>query len=204
MTRAAALCLLLALAGCIGRAGPVEEYLRVGAGGDACAGAASAAGPRSLVGLKTFKATDALDRQAVMLATGRVMAPSLRWYWEAAPARLFEHALHGALACSGRLAPVWPVRSGTEAAMTVAGQVTDFAVETKSMTLRASLDLQAFGPDGSTQLGAKRFAVSAKIAALDAASIAEGGHGALEGLSAEAAAWLETLVSARAAKAGKR
>lgn len=203
MTRAAALIVLLVLAGCIGKAGPVEEYLRVSAGGDGCPEAARPAGPRALVGVKTFKATDALERQAVMLATGRVMSASLRWYWEAAPARLFEHSLYGALACSARLSPVWPVRSGTEAAMTVTGQVTEYEVETQSKTLRAALDLQAFGADGAHQLGAKRFAVSVPIAALDAGSIADGGHRALTDLSAKAAAWLETLAPVTSGKDGK-
>lgn len=202
MMRALYLLVLLALAGCIGKAGPAEEFLRVGAGGS-CPEAAPMSVPRALVGVKTFRATDALDRQAVMLATGRVMSASHRWYWEAAPARLFEHSLHGTLACSDRLAPVWPVRAGTETAITVAGQVTEFEVETKSMTLKAALDLQAFGADGARQLGTKRFSATVPVAALEAGAIAEGGHRALKDLSDQAAAWLETLAPALAGKAGK-
>jgi len=208
----------LGLGGCLGRSGPAEEYLRV-SGGD-CAQVDSSIsttpakaftpGPvittsesakaRRVVAVGKVKATDSLDRQAVMLASGRVMSPSLRWYWEAPPGQLFQQALVGALNCRPGLAAVWPVRSNTEAACRLTGTVTGFEVQRESMRLEASVDIQVWNGEGTTLVAKRTFSAGVPVAFLDAQSIAEAASKVLAGLGAEASDWVDDVMGKESGK----
>jgi len=189
----------LSLAGCIGKGGPVEEYLRVSADPARCERQA-AGGERVAVGIKRLRVADALDRQSVMTARGRVMTPSLRWYWEASPGRLAEQALAAAINCSGSLAAVLPVRYSSDTPVVVTGTVTDFQVQERTMTLDAAVELQAWDRDGKSLSNSGKLAASVPVVALDAAAIADGGARALDELSSKAVSWLERTASRNAGK----
>lgn len=197
LTTAALLALALAasafLGGCLGKPGPVEEYLRVGGGDTACAQEMPAGKARVAVALRQVKSADALDRQAVMLARGRVMSPSLRWYWEASPCRLAEQSLVRAVNCTPGLAAIWPVRSTTEAPLSMSVTLTSFEMQEQPPVMNAGMDCQVWDGSGAKLLAARTFSVQVPARALDAQSIAEAGSAALSGLSGEAARWVASL-----------
>lgn len=200
LTTAASLALALAtsaiLGGCLGKPGPVEEYLRVGGGDTACTQDVQdirAGKARVAVALRQVKSADALDRQAVMLARGRVMSPSLRWYWEASPCRLAEQALVRAVNCTPGLSAIWPVRSTTEAPLSMTVTLTAFEVQEQPAVMNAAMDCQVWDGAGTRLLAARTFSVQVPARALDAQAIAEAGSAALSGLSGEAARWVASL-----------
>ena len=181
------------LGGCLGKPGPVEEYLRVGGGDAACAQEMLTGKARVAVALRQVKSADALDRQAVMLARGRVMSPSLRWYWEASPCRLAEQALVRAVNCTPGLAAIWPVRSTTEAPLSMTVTLTAFEVQEQPPVMNAAMDCQIWDGSGTKMLAARTFSAQVPARALDAQAIAEAGSKALSGLSGEAAQWVASL-----------
>lgn len=200
ITTAASLALALAasafLGGCLGKPGPVEEYLRVGGGDTSCAQGvqdARTGKARVAVALRQVKSADALDRQAVMLARGRVMSPSLRWYWEASPCRLAEQDLVRAVNCTPGLAAIWPVRSTTEAPLSMSVTLTSFEVQEQPPVMNAAMDCQVWDGSGTKLLAAQSFSVQVPARALDAQAIAEAGSAALSGLSGDAARWVASL-----------
>lgn len=192
------------LGGCLGKPGPVEEYLRVGGGDTGCTQDVQdtrAGKSRVAVALRQVKSADALDRQAVMLARGRVMSPSLRWYWEASPCRLAEQALVRAVNCTPGLAAIWPVRSTTEAPLSMTVSLTAFEVQEQPAVMNAAMDCQVWDGSGTKLLVARTFSVQVPARALDAQSIAEAGSRALSGLSSEAAQWVASLSMPRVPEA---
>ncbi|KAF0233369.1 MAG: hypothetical protein FD177_1762 [Desulfovibrionaceae bacterium] len=195
LTTAASLILAASafLGGCLGKPGPVEEYLRVGGGDAACSQDTQTGKVRLAVALRQVKSADALDRQAVMLARGRVMSPSLRWYWEASPCRLAEQALVRAVNCTPGLAAIWPVRSSTEAPLSMAVTLTAFEVQEQPTVMNAAMDCQIWDGSGTKLLAARTFSAQVPAQALDAQAIAEAGSKALSGLSGEAAQWVASL-----------
>lgn len=195
LTMAASLILAASafLGGCLGKPGPVEEYLRVGGGDAACTQEMQTGKARVAVGLRQVKSADALDRQAVMLARGRVMSPSLRWYWEASPCRLAEQALVRAVNCTPGLAAIWPVRSTTEAPMSMSVTLTAFEVQEQPPVMNAAMDCQIWDESGAKLLAARTFSAKVPARALDAQAIAEAGSRALSGLSGDVAQWVASL-----------
>jgi ABC-type uncharacterized transport system auxiliary subunit len=187
------------MGGCLGKPGPVEEYLRVGGGDAACSQdiqSGQTGKARVAVALRQVKSADALDRQAVMLARGRVMSPSLRWYWEASPCRLAEQALVRAVNCTPGLAAIWPVRSATEAPLSMTVNLTAFEVQEQPPVMNAAMDCQIWDGAGTKLLAARTFSAQVPAQGLNAQSIAEAGSRALSGLSGEAAQWVASLSKA--------
>lgn len=192
-TAIALLTLAGCLGGCLGKAPPVEEYLSVRpAGEQPCARPASPGSNRVTVALKPFKAMDALDRQAVLMGQGRIMRPSMAWYWEASPASLVDQALVRVLACSRAAAPVWPMRSTTRADVVLTGMVSAFWVDTGSKLLHAEIRAQLWDDKQVRVLATREFSAQANVASLEAQAVAEAGSKALSQIAAEVAAWLET------------
>ena len=183
---------LAAVGGCIGKAGYAEEYLRVLGSAGECREQlpAGALGVAKVVGIRQIKASEGFDRQAVMLGKGRVLTASQRWFWEAAPARLVEQSLIRALNCSPGLAAAWPMRSGTQAALSVSGVVNSFTVQADSMNLEALFDCQLWDGPGTTLLAARSFSARVPVAGLDGQSIAAAASAATEAISGEAALWI--------------
>ena len=198
---------LFCFSGCLGKAGPVEEYLRVGGGESACAGAGqpqeqaggavpgAAAKTRALIAVGKVKTSESLDRQAVMLATGRVLTPSSRWYWEASPGRLLEEALTRALNCSSAVAAVRPVHASAEADFLLTGYVVEFEVRRDEKLLTASVDIQVWDREGERMIASRAFATTESLSSIDAPSIADAGARALDGLGAETAGWVEGVTA---------
>ncbi|WP_243310827.1 ABC-type transport auxiliary lipoprotein family protein [Fundidesulfovibrio agrisoli] len=198
------LVLLAALSGCMGKPGPAEQYLRVLGPEPDCARASqpqAGAARMPVLAVRPFKALDALDRQGVMIAEGKVMQASQRWYWEASPGRLVEQSVVRA-ACGEGLAAAWPVRSTTEASVWVSGLVSDFSVHTREMRVVLSVECQLWDASGGVALGSGTFTAQAPVAALDAGAVAEAGEKALNDVSARIAQWARQSLPA-GSKAGK-
>jgi len=187
-----AMCCTALLAGCFGKAGPVEEYLRLGQA-EECAGETGGAKAKVGVGLRKLRSVDALDRQAVMLAEGRIMSPSQRWYWESPPGRMAEAALAAALDCSATLSAVWPVRYDSAWAVGLSGSLERFEVLVQEKRFIATVTLQAWDAKDGKPLGAKTFALTEPVSALDAQGVARAGAQALRRLGLEARQWVEGL-----------
>lgn len=197
-----AMCCTALLAGCFGKAGPVEEYLRLGQA-EGCAGETGAARAKIGVGLRKLRTVDALDRQAVMLAEGRIMSPSQRWYWESPPGRMAEAALAAAMDCSATLSAVWPVRYDSAWAVGLSGSLERFEVLVQEKRFIASVTLQAWDAQDGKPLGAKTFALTEPVPSLDAQGVARAGAVALQRLGQEARQWVEGLAQAAGKGDGK-
>lgn len=190
------LALPLILSGCLGKAGPTEEFLRI-LGGDApCRQAVS--GGTTVVGVKNLKASETLERQAVLLARGRVLTPSPRWYWEAEPGRLATQALARSIGCRGSVAVAWPIRSTTRADAVVSGQVSVFEVREAERTMAVALTCQVLDGEERRILGTREFATVQPVAAFTAQGVAEAASTALTGLAGEAGEWIAVLAAERA------
>jgi len=185
---------LVMLGGCLGKPGPVEEYLKV-SGTSECKGANSQGKTLTVVGVRQFKSTDALDRQAVMLARGRVSNPSLRWYWEATPGRMFEQSVAGALNCTSSLAAAWPMRSTTETAYTLTGTVSAFEVQEQTLVLSVSINCQVWDGKGVYLLASREFTREQQIKNMDGQSVAEAAANAISGISNEVGGWMQSVAS---------
>lgn len=198
----AALILMLLVAGCLGKTAPGEQYLRVLAPAAECSDDAQK-GVLPVVGVRQFKALDALDRQGVMLADGKVMQASQRWYWEASPAKLVEQALVRSIGCTGGMLPAWPVRSTTNADLWISGMVRDFSVETRGMTVVIDVECQVWGASGGVLLESKAFRASVPLSALDGAAIADGAATAVTEISAKIGQWVKGNIPAAKSQKGR-
>lgn len=190
-----------ALGGCLGKVAPVEEYLRVLGRGPGCEyvarGEQGGGTAKEIIALKTLKVTESLDRQSVMLANGRVLTPSQRWYWEATPGMLFSQGIMRDINCSSRLAAVWPMRSSTKAARVLAGQVTAFEVQTRGMVVRASAQCQLWDGEETQVLAVHDFEATAPVSDLSAQTIADAGAAVLASISGDVRAWIEGTAKAK-------
>ena len=205
MMRAAltAVCFLFVLGGCMGKPGPAEQYLRVLGPEPECARVPGGAGRLPVLAVRGFKTLDALDRQGVMVAEGKVMQASQRLYWEATPGKLVEQAVVRAASCQGGLVPAWPVRSTTEAALWLSGLVSDFSVQAREMRLSVAVECQLWDSSGGVALSGRTFRAQVPLAGLEGAAIADAGEKALADVSAQIALWARETVPAGLAKGGR-
>lgn len=180
---------LALLGGCIGKGGPVEQYLRV-SGAEPCAQQSGPSQGRLVVAVRTFKAAESIDRQAVMVARGRVSSPSLRWYWEASPAKLFEQAVARGVDCAPGLAAAWPVRSATEGGATLTGTMTVFELQENPLVLNAAGNCQLWDGEGAKLLASRQFTASVPVRSFEAQAIADAAAQALSSMGTQAGAWL--------------
>jgi ABC-type uncharacterized transport system auxiliary subunit len=185
--------LVLVLAGCLGKVAPGEEYLKVLGPAKQCLDSQNGQTARLSVGIKEFKTSEALDRQAVMLAKGRVLTASSRWFWEASPGALFSQAMAQELACAPGLAAMWPLRWQSRPDLVLAGQVTAFEVHSESLSVSLAVSCQIWDGEESRSLGARDFAAEVKITGLTPEAIAQGAAQALGQTTGQAAAWLENF-----------
>ena len=182
---------LVVFGGCLGKPGPVEEYLKVSGKGD-CGADRAQNKASTIVAVRQFKSADALDRQSVMIARGRVLNPSLRWYWEATPSKMFEQSVARALNCTPSLAAAWPTRSTTEAAYTLTGTVVAFEVQEQALAMSVSFTCQLWDAKGANLIGSKDFTSEQAIRSMDAQAIAEAGAKALSGISRDVGEWVRS------------
>ncbi|WP_243439428.1 ABC-type transport auxiliary lipoprotein family protein [Fundidesulfovibrio soli] len=199
------LVLLAALSGCMGKPGPAEQYLRVLGHEPECAKAGAqptAQGKHTpVLAIRSFKTLDALDRQGVMVAEGKVMQASQRWYWEAAPGKLVEQSVVRA-ACGEGLSPAWPVRSTTEASLWLTGLVSDFSVHAREMSVVLIVECQLWDSSGGAVLGSGTFKARAPLPVLDAGAVADAGEKALADVAAQIARWARQSLPTVAALGG--
>ncbi|MEF3698331.1 ABC-type transport auxiliary lipoprotein family protein [Desulfolutivibrio sp.] len=191
--KAAAAAGLLLMAGCLGSAPPVEHYLRVEAATAGCdkgAGHATAT-PGVVVAYMDLTALDNLDRPAVLVANGSVLAPSTRWYWEGAPQDVMGGGIIRAVNCQPGVAGVLKYRPRVEHQAVLSGNVTAFNVQRKNgLRFVAGVRLELWTKDARRLVGSRDFAVETPIASETPEAIADAASRAVSRIAAEAVAWL--------------
>lgn len=194
----AALCLfgLLTLPGCVGRSGPSAIYLQVGRPAATQAASQGETRGKLAVAVGRIGAVEALDRQAVMLAKGRVMIPSQHWYWEDTPGRLFERSLADSLNRTSGLTAVWPLRWTSHPRLTLSGTVTAFALDEGAHRLSVTLECQLKAGEDGREQDTRTFEASVPVSTVEPQALAEAGAKALATVSDEAAAWVERTAKA--------
>ncbi len=191
MGRLAALGLVcLCLGGCLGKAPPVERYLRVETGGGDCPGQGNA--QRALLGIKTLKALENIDRPSVMTAQDRVLTPSLQLYWEGSPIDIVGQALRQGIECQSTvLAPV-DYQPRTEHVAVLSGQLTAFNVEeTEGGRFVVSLHLDLWTKNGTVRISTGDFNAYAPLPDFRGDTIARAASDALSRIVPKVVAWLD-------------
>ena len=184
---------LVCRGGCLGKVAPGEQYLNVLSQNKPCAEIKSEISQLPIVGVKKFKASPALDRQAVMMAEERVLTASTRWYWEADPGTLLSQAFASELGCSGDFTAAWPLRWRSRPDMVLAGQVTNFEVRLNKPRVAAAITCQLWDGDETKVLGEREFSVEVDMARITPQEIAQGASQALNTLTGQAVTWLRRL-----------
>jgi len=178
----------LSLGACLGKAPPVEEYLRLDSAGKCAQGEANGG---LVVAMKSFVALDNLDRQAVMTAMGRVLTPSLRWYYEASPEMLVEEAVTAEIACQPGFAGATQYRTRLVHDAGLVGAITAFNLQEEGGTrFVIALRLELWSANFKRLLASTVVESSESVAALDAHGVAEAASKALASASEKTALWL--------------
>lgn len=185
----AALC--LCLTGCLGQPPPVGRYLRVGPDESACFGA-ERSGKKTVVALRLFKALDNLDRQAVLIADGRVLVPSMRWYWEGSPEAILTAAVAGRINCLPGFGAVSPYRPRLAHDAAISGTISAFNIQEQGgLRFLAGMRLELWSENYGELLAVTEIKAEAPIAGFDASSVADAAAAALAEAAEQAAKWIE-------------
>jgi len=196
----AAIC--LCLGGCLGQPPPVEEYLRVGADGPEC-GVSEPAVKTIVVAVRPFKALDNLDRQAVLVADGRVLVPSMRWYWEGSPEALLTAAVEARINCLPGVGAVSPYRPRLTHDAALSGTISAFNIQEQGgLRFLAGLRLELWSEQFGELLATTEIKAEAPISGFTAASVAEAAAAALSDAAGQAAQWIEQNQGAIPARSG--
>lgn len=178
------------LGGCLGKAPPVQRYLRVDLGNAPCRESANA--NRAPLGLKPLRALDNLDRTAVLTAHDRVLTPSLQFYWEGSPIDIVGQALRQGIECqSGRFAPVdYQPRLAHEGVLT--GQILAFNVEEgNGGRFVVTLRLELWSKNSRARVSVADFNAYAPLANFEGPSVAAAASDALGRIVPKVVAWLD-------------
>lgn len=180
----------VSLAGCIGKTPPVEEYLRLGQSAGDCA--VKNAQDGLTLAIKAFNSLDNLSRQAVLTAKGRVLTPSLYWYWEASPEALVDQAIIANAPCVDGVAGIVEYRSRVVHDAGLSGTVTAFNLqEDGGLRFVVAARLELWAPNYTKLLASTVVRGECPVAALDAQSVADAASKALGEITADAMAWLD-------------
>lgn len=190
-----AVCLagMTALAGCLGSAPPVERYLRVAAVGAECARPVSEgrAEAQGVVAVMDFTALDNLDRPAVLVASGNVLVPSTRWYWEGAPQDVMTGVVVRTVNCLPGVAGVLKYRPRVEHQAVLTGSVTAFNVQRKGGSrFVAAVRLEVWTRDAKRLVASREFTAETALAGETPEAIADAASSAASQVADQAAAWL--------------
>lgn len=182
--------LLACLGGCLGKAPPVQRYLRVELPGTPCTSETTA--DRAALGMKGLRAMDNLDRTAVLTAHDRVLTPSLQFYWEGSPIDIVGQALRQGIECQAtRFTPVdYQPRVAHEGVLT--GQILAFNVEEENggrfvVTLR----LELWSQNSRARVSVADFNAYAPLANFEGPSVAAAASDALGRIVPKVVVWLD-------------
>jgi ABC-type uncharacterized transport system auxiliary subunit len=190
---AAACAAAVFLTGCLGSVPPVEQYLRVDAVDMSCDrpvpdGRDQAQG---VVAFMDLTALDNLDRPAVLIASGNVLAPSTQWYWEGSPQAVMTGIVTRMVNCLPGVAGVMKYRPRVEHQAVLGGSVTAFNVQRAGGTrFVAAVRLEIWTRDSKKLVASREFTAEAPVAGESAAAVAEAASKAASGVASQAAAWL--------------
>jgi len=186
----AAVC--LCMTGCLGKPPPIEQYLRVGSEATACAGAEQA-GKSVVVAVRPFSALDNLDRQAVLVADGRVLVPSMRWYWEGSPEAIVTSSVTAGINCLPGVGAIFPYRPRLAHDAAISGTISAFNIQEKGgLRFQVGLRLELWSANFDGLLASGEIVAEVPIAGLDASSVADAAAAALADAADQAAKWLES------------
>lgn len=189
----AALVMAAGLAGCLGSVPPVEQYLRVQAVGAPCGGETPVPrdAARGVVAFMELSALDNLDRPAVLVADGNVLAPSLRWYWEGAPQDVMTAVVTKTVNCLPGVAGVMKYRPRVEHQAVLGGEVTAFNVQRQGgARFVVAVRLDVWTKDARKLVASREITAEAGIAALTPSGVAEAASKAATDVATQAASWL--------------
>lgn len=191
MGRLVVLGLLVAcLGGCLGKAPPVQRYLRVELPGTPCQ--SDAGTDRAPLGMKALRAMDNLDRTAVLTAHDQVLTPSLQFYWEGSPIDIVGQALRQGIECQAtRFTPVdYQPRVGHEGVLT--GQILAFNVEEgNGGRFVVTLRLELWSKNTRSRVSVADFNAYAPLANFEGPSVAAAASDALGRIVPKVVAWLD-------------
>jgi cholesterol transport system auxiliary component len=183
--------LVVGLTGCLGKAPPVQRYLRVQVDSGPCQAADMA--NRMPLAIKNLNALDNLDRTAVLTAHDRVLTPSLQFYWEGSPIDLVTQALRRGVECqSSRFVPVdYRSRMPHEGLLT--GQITAFNVEESGGgRFVVTLHLELWNKSGGFRVSMADFNAYAPLQNFEGGTVAWAASDALGRLIPKVTDWLDS------------
>jgi cholesterol transport system auxiliary component len=171
----------------------VERYLRVEAVGGQCAKSIpeSRSEAQGVVAVMDFTALDNLDRPAVLVASGNVLVPSTRWYWEGAPQDVMTGVVVRTVNCLPGVAGVLKYRPRVEHQAVLTGSVTAFNVQRKGgPRFVAAARLEVWTKDAKKLVASREFAAEAPLTGETPEAIADAASAAASQVADQAAAWL--------------
>lgn len=186
--------------GCVGGKVPSEQILRITQGAASpgtraqaeALNAAPAVAARPLLVMDDLAAFPALDRSAVMLAHGRVLTPSTRWYWEGAPAAITSASIAAALQGMPEFTIVWPYRNRMEHQGMLTGRVEAFEARPDSREMYVSVRMSLWTPRGRQLLDTQLVQATQPLASVSAQGIADAAGRCMAQITTGVAEWLRT------------
>lgn len=117
-----------------------------------------------IIAIKDFKSLSSLDRTNVLISSGRVLAPSHSWYWEATPAETLTMTVADRISYSGGFSSAWPYRPRIERNAMLSGYVTAFATELSNPArFTVSVRIELWNNRGNEKLAVKDFQVTREL-----------------------------------------
>lgn len=184
--------LLLLIMGCGTTRAPDQLYLRV-SGPTTSVDMESSGDSDLVVGVRDFEAVQALDRTAVMLASGRVLTPSSYWYWEGTPANMVVRGVVAGINAQAGMRAVWPQTSRMRYGVMLTGHVEGFEVRRQKMEMAIALKVDAWDGRGRNWLSGTQFSAVEPLRSLDPDIVARAASRALEKVSKAVGEWLQLV-----------
>jgi hypothetical protein len=170
--------------GNLGKPGPAPQFLRLNLAPDTlCPGPDAGSRDPVPVALGRVTSLPGLDRTAVLFASGPVLEPSTRLFWEGTPTELVALALDTALECAGR--PGEPLYR-------LAGTVHSFEVDRQAGGFRVVV-VWELGNDMGRVVSRRPVTAQGAVSALDAAGVARGADRAMTDLVEQTRQWLDSV-----------
>lgn len=181
---------IASLAGCFGKAPPVQSYLRVRLDNPPCQG--PDAGQRAALGFKPLKALENLDNTSVLTAHGQVLTPSLQYYWEGPPQDMVGQLVRQAVECqSTKFTPV-DYQPRVEHDGVLSGQVTAFNVEeTEGGRFVVAVHLDLWTKNSGFRVATGDFSAYAPLENFEPGTVAKGASEAVGRIMPKLLSWLD-------------
>ncbi len=183
---------IIFIGGCIGGKSVETSYLRVGSNSSLKTDCEKVRSDLPTVAVKRFTSLPALDREAVILASGPVLTPDYRWSWEGTPSEIFDAATGPALGCMKNYEIITPYRPGADRDLLLSGEVLSFEVQQSGANIfKGAVRYSLWDESGKRLLGRKFIEASVPIKKLNGRDIAVAASAALDSIMEQTAAWID-------------